>query len=333
MASFMRHILGRCIAKAWPGTSRQATPMGTPEPPLADTKDAWRHRWQEIIPQVLQGNLAAAELELYAWHRQSDCPSEASLLLACLLARRGQRESARQILWTIGQKPGDQEARSQQVRISLLIQDGYHDAAKRQAWHYHHHQGHHHDTALWLQAMEVPGQPVTQELPQSVVDSLAMQLLDHWRLLATLVAAQRISPDPQQIRLLRAAGLRCHRDMNEQRAGYHLCLAMADLAMLVHDGDDARRWAYRGLKLEPYSAELALILGQLEDDPSFGPSAADVLAQAVEAHPKYPDLKAALIRREMALGKTQEARRRLQQWIEQEPSHPVAMRLVREIAA
>lgn len=304
----------------------------------ADDPGMANARWQEIAYRLQHGQLAAAELDLHDWHRHADCPSQATLLLASLLARRGQKDAARQVMASsssprTGASDHQLTLMEQELRISLLVQDGLNDAARRQAWHYHHHQGHRHDTRLWLQAMDVPGSQVCEELPQQAIDSLAVELIKHWRLLATLVTAQKIKPDAQQIRLLRAAGLRCHRDMDKHRSGYQLCLAMAELALLVQDGDDARRWAYRGLKIEPYSAELALILSHVEDDPAYGPAASQVLEQAVAAHPEYPDLMAALIRREMAQGKKEQARQRLEQWMQRQPQHPMALHLVREMAA
>ena len=113
---------------------------------------------------------------------------------------------------------------------------------------------------------------------------------------------------------------------------------MAELALFVDDTDDARRWAHRGLRINPQSAPLALVLARTGDDPAFELRAVDVLNGAVAAHPTYPDLRAAMIR----AGKV---RRRPRRCVArpasseglarqtQPGSHPIARRVEQEIAA
>jgi hypothetical protein len=103
--------------------------------------------------------------------------------------------------------------------------------------------------------------------------------------------------------------------------------------MLSSDEDDARRWAHRGLKLNPYHAPLALVLSQIEDDAALGPPAVQVLAGVAAANPGWPDVRAALIRRELADGLAQRARHRLEQWLRDEPASTMARQLQKEIAA
>jgi len=101
----------------------------------------------------------------------------------------------------------------------------------------------------------------------------------------------------------------------------------------VGDARDARRWAHRGRRIDAYHVKFALILGELEDDPAVGPPASAALDEALRAHPHYPDVRAALIRREFTDGQTVAARHRLQRWLDDQPEHPLALQLQEELAA
>jgi len=76
-----------------------------------------------------------------------------------------------------------------------------------------------------------------------------------------------------------------------------------------------------------------LLLAKMEDDTALGPPAREVLADVSRVFPKYPDVRAALIRRENQDGRSGDARRRLELWLQREPTHPLALRLERELAA
>jgi hypothetical protein len=112
-----------------------------------------------------------------------------------------------------------------------------------------------------------------------------------------------------------------------------ICQAMAQLALLADDADDARRWAHRGLRVDPYSASLALVLARITDDPAVGPPTHAILTAVAEAFPLYPDLQAALIRRDKAEGRDDDARRRLSLWLDRQPDHPLARQVQQELAA
>ena len=240
--------------------------------PLAD--QPFDRRLARLARWCVDGRLAAAELELYAWQRDPDCPAQARVLLAALTARRDPDHTS-----------------------DLLHPD-------------------------------IDLDHVEQGNPS--VEQLAAALADSPQLIESLVAAQKIEPDQEAVALLRQAVAMVVEDESHRAVG---CQALAELALLADDPDDARRWAHRGLEVNPRSAALAMILGQLRDDPRDGPPAAVVLDDAHQAHPDYPDLRAALIRREFADGHTDQAHIRLRQWLSDEPEHPIAHRVHGELAA
>lgn len=218
------------------------------------------------------------------------------------------------------------------LRIALLAAEGHHgaDGLTRRL---HREHGHDAQAMRWL---DLVGAVPAEDLPavsDATIEQLAGELLDQIEVLPSLVAAQRIERDAQTITVLRGGVLRMLRDLDDDRAMLTACQALADLAMLAGDEDDARRWAHRGLRIDPYAAHFAIILSRVADDPAIGPPASSVLKDAVNAHPKYPDLRAALIRREFAEGRLDIARRRLTQWLQREPNQALAIRLQHEIAA
>ncbi len=197
------------------------------------------------------------------------------------------------------------------------------------------HREHGHDPAAmrWLSTLMGSSIKALPAVSEATINQLAGELLEQIDVIPSLVAAQRLAPDAQTISMLRGAMHQMLRDVEDQPGTLILCQAMADLAMLAADPDDARRWAHRGLRIDPYAAPLAIILSRLQDDPAVGPPASTVLKGAVNAHPKYPDLRAALIRREAGEGRIDVARRRLHQWLQREPNQAMALRLQHELAA
>ncbi|MEE9212385.1 MAG: hypothetical protein V3U29_07000 [Phycisphaeraceae bacterium] len=279
------------------------------------------------------GQVAAAELELHEWHRQPDCPPTACVLLAALLARRGQLEHASAILHAATQDDLDHDAAIPQMLVAVLIASDLTDAARRAAQRLHHRHGYDPAIATWLQAMQVPGYEQLPPVTDATVDHLAAELVVRLDVLPSLVAAQKIRANLKDVQLLRSVIQRIDRHVTGPRQRLMLCQAMADLSMLAGDTDEARRWAHRGLKLDPYSAALALVLSRISDDAGVGPPATDVLARSLDAHPTYADLRAAMIRRQHTDGKTDTARLRLTEWLDREPQHPLAHQLQQELAA
>lgn len=280
----------------------------------------------------VSGRREEAVIELHDWRRSDACPNDAIALLAGLLIQMNQKQEAALLLASSSnlQRNSDpvllclniaMEVAGQRRGKSRLIEQLYRE--------------HGHDPAVMRWLTTIMGS-TTKALPtvsEATINQLAGELLEQIDAIPSLIAAQRLAPDAQTISMLRGAMHQVLRDVEDQRSTLILCQAMADLAMLASDPDDARRWAHRGLRIDPYAAPLAIILSRMQDDPALGPPASSVLKGAVNAHPKYPDLRAALIRREASEGRIEVAKRRLHQWLQREPNQAMALRLQHELAA
>jgi tetratricopeptide (TPR) repeat protein len=288
-----------------------------------------QRQFARLVQWCRQGQVAAAELELNDWRRCPDCPPAVPVLLAALLARRGEVDAALTIL----AEAGDHDADVLKLRITLLTELGRVDEAGAQTELLHHEHGHDAAIAQWLQAVQAPGADALPIVSDALVETLAGELVGRVEVIPTLVAAQKARSDLRSVRLLRDAIQRMARDVEDARQILTVCQAMADLSLLLGDEDDARRWAHRGLRLQPYYAPLAIILAQVADDPVIGPPAVEILSGASQAHPRYRDVLAALIRRQHAQGQSEAAREKLRQWVDLEPQHPLVCALQRELAA
>lgn len=279
----------------------------------------------------LDGRLAAAELELFDWQRHEDCPIASRVLLASLLSRRGMREDALAVLTRSDRWRTEQDAWAAQSLVTLLTLMQFTDSATQMVIQLHSDLGHRPDVTTWLDAMQVPGASRLPPQSLAMVDHLAADLRHRLDLLPSLTAAQRINPDPDAIGLLRQAMVRLLRAVHQDEQLLVIYQASAELALLADDPDDALRWAHRGLKLHPYSASLALVVAACGTQ--VGMDAGKVLRDASAAHPTYPDLKRALILHEFTAGHRNAARMKLSHWLAREPRHPVALQLVKELAA
>ncbi len=320
-----------------PGRQRsQASVTRTPASP----KQVYRSetpvaRLTRLAQWCLEGRRADAELELHGWRRDADCPTAARVLLASSLAQRGALEQARAILVRPAHLLETDDALLAQTLIAVLVRADLTDAARRVLEQLHTELGHREDVAAWIELLQMPGASRLPAIADSRADQLAVQLIAQPQLIGTLVAAQRLAPDRDAVLLLRQALGRAEPDLAQlgEDTAYETCVALAQLALLEHDHDDARRWAHRGIKLNRLSAELALVLGQVRDDEVLGPPATAVLAAVSSAFPHYPDVKAALIRREYVEGQVQQANLRLRDWLRTEPQNPIAAQLAQELAA
>lgn len=291
-------------------------------------------RLARLARQCLQGERAAAELELHEWRRQEECPPAARVLLASLLAQRGRLDDARAALLPADRARGEQDAQAMQLLIAILAATDLTDAAARMAVQLHHAYGQEPAIAAWIQVLQAPSVSDLPLLPDAQVEQLAAELVARPGVIPSLVVAQSLQPAASDIALLRHAITRMAREIQDDpQQMLTICQAQAELAMLASDTSDARRWAHRGLRINAYAAPLALVLSQIEDDPTIGPSATEVLAEAVAAHPTYPDLRAALIQREHAQGRPEAARLHLADWLATQPDHPLARKLQQELAA
>lgn len=314
--------------------SNEALPGASSPEGAAFARESTQDRLHRLAEWALTGRLAAAELELYGWARESDCPADARVLLSSLLKRRGKHDDALAVLTITGVAKADSDAEILRMQACCLVTSELTESARQSLLALHHAHGHDARIGRWIRATQLPGTTESQSLPDAQVEHLAEELALRPDLLPSLVAAQRVSADAMSLLLLRQAVLRLAPNLREDdERMVMVCQALADLALLSDDADDARRWAYRGLRLRPYSASLALVLSRVEDDPAVGPSASEVLRKAYEANPNYPDVRAALIRTENARGDADVARRRLEQWLREQPDHPLARQVEREIAA
>lgn len=242
---------------------------------------------------AVDGRLAEAELELHAWCRQ-DGPVAARVMLAALLARREAFDAARQVLGSPErQQPQDMDAEQAKLTIAVLISSGLDDHARRlSAWLYHLH-GDDPTVAQWIAVMDVPGLTALPAVPDATVERLSDELSAQPDTVPSLVYALKHAPRTRPISLLRAAVARMTRQFEGQPEMPKLTQALAELAHLIGDEEDARRWAHKGLRLDPFNATLALLLGNLEDDEAVGPTAQQTLKRVAMKFPQYPDVQKA----------------------------------------
>ncbi len=300
-------------------------------------------RLHDLIRRARGGDAAGAELELHAWARQDDCPPAARGALAAMLMRRGRPDAALDLL-----RP---------VTPAALIVADLTDTARRLTTGLYETHGHLNGVRPWIEAAEAPGAAKLPEVSAAAVEQLATELTDDPDVVRSLVVALKqqraatggvarrpqrgaVSPDEhteatdKPIALLRAAVERVLPGfIDRPRQTVVLYTALAELALLADDRGAARRWAHKGLKVDPYCAALALVLAACEDEPTLGPPARQALARVSRRHPGYPDVRAAMIRRAFAEGRTGAARRRLAAWLRRDPDSPLAHRLREEIAA
>lgn len=283
-------------------------------------------RLGQIAGLAVTGQAAAAELELADWQREPDCPPAARVMLAALLTRRRAFEEARRVLHEAPHDPLEML-----TLLALFTRDAQQPAEAQQlVRRLHDEYSHLPFVRHWLSLVgertaELP------DVPEGRVEQLAGELLAMPQVIRSLVAAQQYAPDAKRVELLRRAVTRIAPEFAGSRRLVLICQALAELAELAHDADEARRWAHRGLKIDPYCAPLALVLSRISDDPAVGPPAAAVLDQVAKQHPTYHDVRAALIRREDGDGLADAARRRLTEWLTQDPANRQAQKLHEEL--
>ncbi|MCE9589869.1 MAG: hypothetical protein K8S99_05035 [Planctomycetes bacterium] len=305
----------------------------TPPPPPPPGPESVSQKLRRLAQWCTTGRLAAAELELHEWHRHADCPAAACVLLASLMARRGGAEDACRVLHRYDRVHAS-DADVSRLLVCTLVTLELSEAATRLVHQLHQKHGHDMSIERWLEVMQAPG---VNELPthaEAQVRDLAMELQRKPDVLPTLLAAQKIQTTGNDLSLLRQAVERAARGwLADDHRMTEACRTLAELAVLAGDADDARRWAHRGLRINPYNSSLALVLSKITDDIAVGPPAATVLQGAVAANPRYHDLRIALVRRLFTQGAADAARAQLEDWIADDPANPHAHKLAKEIAA
>lgn len=295
-------------------------------------------RLQRLSDWCSKDNAAAAELELMAWSHDPGCPDEALLLLAALQARSGMAHHAASLLKRVD--PAHAVAvDTLQLLAALMITQEWKESARQATRTLFNEHGYQAGVLRWIQLMQMPGCENLSGTPTASAEHLAVELLDDPSVIPSIVSGLRHKPHIQHIRRMRDALQRLERDITDPQLQVMLYAAAAELALLDESPDDARRWAMRGLNADPYNATLALLLNRASDAmaqpelPAESGHALKALHAAAERHPDYPDVRAALIRREFAAGDRQAARQRLNDWLKQQPDSPLAAELRREQAA
>ena len=280
--------------------------------------------------RCLAGRKAQAHLELSQWARQDDCPTLGRVLLAWLDLEADQPEHAAAALQRNLARGLDPMTGQLQVLVDLAqeLPEATREAAERLL----HQAGHDPSTRRFLGSLSLT-ETASKHIPLETVEQLAAELIGEPQLIPTLVRAQQINPQSSQIDLLRRSLARVVSDLD---APYVAIEALAELAVVADDADDARRWIQRGLQEQPFSARLAILLDNLpndESEPKAGLRPLDVLRRAAGAEPTYPDLRRRLILRHHQAGYHQAARHQAGNWLDAEPSNDLARMTWREGAA
>lgn len=297
-------------------------------------------RIERLLHDWHHGQRAAVELDLHQWAREHDAPACVAYWLAASFAqRRWWHRSTRWLLRLVGRaSPIPAEV---QLLIHVCLEQGDHARASRWAHWLNKRFGHRRSVSRFVNALPRQVKPADQAVDshsQQVV-RLATHLREAPQLIRPLVQAQQLEPHAEHIRLLRLALTKVlprkvdAADSSQRTLMVGCCEALAKLAILEHDPDDARRWAHRGLKLDRTHVPLALVLAELPDDRTLGPRAAALLEMLWRKHPNYPDVRRAMIRRHVRDGRKARALRQLRQWQKHQPKAHMVEQLTRELAA
>lgn len=297
----------------------------------ADPKPNAKRRLLLALAQCQAGRRLQAELQLRKWNRDPQCPSEGRALLAWLELEKENAAAARRVL-TPNLRHGP-DALTCQMLLMMDIAEQLPRATRKAVAYLSHAFCHDPHIARWLDSFHIAPKIDHLEAPLELIERLAEQLLERPHMIRSLIVAQQHRPSLGRIDLLRRALVRIVDRLAEP------VIAVESLARLAHiagDIDEARRWTRHGLKLEPYSASLALLLDQLADADQaddVSPRPLQVLRRAVAAKPQYSDLRRALILRYQKAGLSAQASRNAQRWIKQQPDNALAMRTYTEIVA
>ncbi len=294
--------------------------------PLASARLRLLHQ----VVRMQAGQLARAHLELHGWSRQPGCPALGRVLLAWLDVQGGDVHAARRTLQRNMEQGGDPDTLMMLMLIDLA--EELPAAAQRHATMLAHRFAHHQATASMLRSLGLSRQIDPAAVPLEMVDELAGQLLSRPHVIKSLIAAQKIKPNPARVELLRRSLVRIVDDLADPAEAM---AGLAELGLLADDHDEARRWARRGLKHEPLNVRLALLLNQAVDQPldTSDEPVLDAMQRIAAARPNYPDVQRALIQRYRQAGRDQHARAHLQAWLENQPAHPLAEQTRKELAA
>lgn len=280
------------------------------------------------LVRLLAGGKAKAHLELNAWARQDDCLPAARVLLAALDAEAGHTGEALAVLNADAELATDPRACCLQVLLERSRDLS--QAARRAGTMLLRRFGRHQHVTRVLGSLDL-ARCSEATVPIEMIGQLAEELRDQPHVIESLVVAQQCQPQPLRIELLRRAIARIVDQLPEPLTALE---ALATLAHLAGDPDEAMRWARRGMKIAPMNVRLALLADELENkaaDPSLDLSS--TLRRLAEAHPGYPDVQRALIHRYQRRHNRHAVLHYLARWQQAQPDHPLLHRTRQEVAA
>ena len=289
---------------------------------------------QKLLLQLVRcqaDQKALAHLELAEWSHSDRCPPQARVLLAMLDMELGDFDAARAALRRNDRHTSDPV--THQMLALLGVVEDMPECVRGATSVLVHTFGHQPLVRCWLTALGLSDDDDLQHPPMEMIDQLAVELLSRPQTIAALVEAQRYEPDAGRIELLRRAIQRIVADLTDPLPAVE---ALAELAFMADQPDDAARWVRRGLKLSPYSAKLALLrnrLGPIADREADDGGLLSVLRRAADAHPTYPDLQQALIAQYQQQGLGHLAAQHVRQWAQKQPDHPLVRKALEDLAA
>lgn len=298
--------------------------------PAARAGAKGRLRW--LAQSCISGRVQEAMIELSAWVRDEDVPAEARVLYAALLANQGELARARQVLSTANDSDTGEGPELEQLRYTLLARAGMPEEARLAAKRLQHK--HYRDESIhrWLSCVDAALVGLISDDEQPVCP-LARELLARPHVIPSLLAGMRVGDTSEHRGQLLSALRQVVAKLNTRHDRINAHLALAELAAAEGDMNEARRWVKQGMKLQPRSVPFAMLLHRLTDQQAAAPEATRALTNAAEDHPEYPDVQAALIRREKARGDLPAARLRFQQLKDRLSDHPMVRGLEQELAA
>ena len=245
---------------------------------------------------------AEAQLSLYSWARDHQCPTDARVLLALLQLDDGHTELAIENL----QRNLDQieDPRSIQLMIVIHLLAGRFGEAQSwavtlretaPAWTQQD------DLANWLEALGFADVTTIEKPPARLIDHLALELIAYEASIPSLTVAQNLESDLTNAWLLIHAIKRALPDLEHPIIAIE---SLARLLLVVDEVDEARRWVQRGLAEHPLSAPLAMLLTEV--GPAAGgrtenaPDPVEAIRLVAGAHPDWPDLQRLKTRLEAA---------------------------------
>ena len=248
---------------------------------------------------VTAGEPDRAEFDLQDWCDEPDAPSEARVALASMLARRGEVLRARVALGEPQRRDNhNMNAQEGVLAIGLLLSAGNErEACQVAAWLNHLH-GHDPSVSRFVQLLDLPGLRSLPEFESRHVTRLADELASSPDIVPSLVFAQKLAPNTRTLSALRSAIKQLVYKFEATSYFAPMQQALAQMAEMVGDEEDALRWAHRGLQADPYNATLALLLGRVEDNEAVGPPASQVLKRVSLKFPGYPDVQRAFVQRQ-----------------------------------